>query len=98
MSSRVAPDAIHSRISSTLTRLPRIIGFPPRIAGLEVIRSNIKAPLKEARKSCARLTNDYDGGNAGCPAPPEPRKPPCWRTLPHAPPSIWLHRLTKGFR
>lgn len=42
MVSRSAPDAIHSKIMATLIRVPRMIGFPPRIAESDVMRSNMR--------------------------------------------------------
>jgi hypothetical protein len=43
MSSRVAPDAIHSKIISTLIRVPRIVGLPLRMVESDVMRSNMRA-------------------------------------------------------
>ena len=42
-----APDAIHSRTSSTLIRVPLIIGLPPSTAGADTILSNIALPRAE---------------------------------------------------
>src|SRR5688572_218475 len=65
MSSREAPDAIHSKMISTLIRVPRTIGLPPRMAGSETMRSNMgdfleKRSLSRVHYNVHRLPSTHD--------------------------------------
>src|SRR5438045_2955591 len=58
MSSRLAPEATHSRTISTLIRVPLIQGLPPRIAELETMRVNIVLVLHcNYNRQCSVATN-----------------------------------------
>jgi hypothetical protein len=67
MSSRPAPLANSSRMCSTLIRVPRIHGLPPRTPGLETIQSSIAQTACHRRECVSRRLR----GDRGCHRSPQ---------------------------